>query len=197
MRIRTLVPFVLLGVAGCTAHPAPPPDTTTLTVTGGSNLQFRKVADVVPAGPATGAPGNLQSTEAGERRAAAQALDCGTPASVDAKAVPALPLVGCDPLDGSRLVLDPAFLTGTEADTVAPALENGRWVLNLAFKSEGARTFADFTSQNVQERVAIVVGNRVVSVPSIEAAILDGHVQISGTFTRDEAVRLAHAIAGK
>ena len=198
VRMRILVPTLLLGLTACTANPAPPSDAV-LTVTGGSNLQFRKVASTIPPGPATGAPGpSRQSTNAAERTAAAQALDCGpgNRARLDVNSVPALPLVGCDPLDGSRFVLDPAFLTGTEADTVAAALENGQWVLNLAFKAEGARIFGDFTGQNVNEQVAIVVGDRVLSAPSIQSAILDGRVQITGKFSEADAVGLAHAIAG-
>ena len=198
VRMRILVPTLLLGLTACTAHQAPPSDAV-LTVTGGSNLQFRKVASTIPPGPVTGAPGlSRQSTNAAEQTAAAQSLDCaqGNPASVDVKAVPTLPLVGCNPFDSSRVVLDPAFMTGTEADTVAAALENGQWVLNLAFKAEGARIFGDFTGRNVNEQVAIVVGDRVLSAPSIQSAILDGHVQITGKFTEADAVGLAHAIAG-
>ncbi len=200
MRTRTLLPVALLCLAGCTTSGdgEVTPQESNLTVTNGSALQFRKVGTTVPPGPATGTPGaSRQSTDPKEQTAAAQALDCDK--EPPTPAVPDLPLVACDPLDSSRLVLDPQFLAGTEAATVSAqqdAQSGGRWVLYLEFKPAGAATFGQFTTNNTNERVAIVVGGKVVSAPSIQAPILDGRVQITGMFTDREAVRLAHAIAG-
>ena len=61
----------------------------------------------------------------------------------------------------------------------------------LTFNAKGAKDFADLTRKHVGEQLAIVLDGEVLSHPNIQEPILDGHAQITGQFTFDEASLLA------
>jgi SecD/SecF fusion protein len=63
--------------------------------------------------------------------------------------------------------------------------------ISLTFNAKGAKDFADLTRKNVGNQLAIVLDGEVLSHPNIQEAILDGHAQITGRFTFDEASLLA------
>ncbi len=73
--------------------------------------------------------------------------------------------------------------------------ELGRWVISLKFNSEGTIAFRDVTSKNVGRFLAIVLDNKVYSAPRLKTAIDNGAAIIEGTFTLEEAKRLASVIA--
>ncbi|HEY3469143.1 MAG TPA: protein translocase subunit SecD [Amycolatopsis sp.] len=106
---------------------------------------------------------------------------------------PKLPLVACGDHDTYKYLLEPEFLPGTEiADaTSGYDQQRGQWVVNLSFKSEGTKIWADFTSKNVNQQAAFVLDTQVVSAPNIQVAILDGNTQITGKFTQSEAKDLS------
>ncbi|SEF23410.1 preprotein translocase subunit SecD [Amycolatopsis pretoriensis] len=106
---------------------------------------------------------------------------------------PKLPLVACGDHDTYKYLLEPEFLPGTEiADANSTYnTQNGQWVVNLSFKSEGTKIWADFTSKNVNQQAAFVLDTQVVSAPNIQVAILDGNTQITGKFTQAEAKDLS------
>jgi preprotein translocase subunit SecD len=204
--VRILLAAVaVLALAGCRAEVPGRADSpeSGFAVQDGTRLRFRPVLTELPPGPAVGAPGQWQSTNPATQEAAARALDCepgepGAPDSLDGRDDPVLPLVGCDPVTGSRLVLGPAFLSGADVGWVEARADpaTGSSVLDLSFTAAGARTLAEWTGRNVGNRVAMVVKSRVLTAPQIQAAILDGATQISGNFTLPEAQQLARDIAG-
>ncbi|MEU0534057.1 protein translocase subunit SecD [Amycolatopsis tolypomycina] len=106
---------------------------------------------------------------------------------------PKLPLVACGDNDTAKYLLEPEFLPGTEiADSTSGYdQQRGQWVVNLSFKSEGTKTWADFTSKNQGQQAAFVLDTQVVSAPNIQVAILDGNTQITGKFTQTEAKNLS------
>ncbi|MFJ7213769.1 protein translocase subunit SecD [Amycolatopsis sp. NPDC098790] len=106
---------------------------------------------------------------------------------------PKLPLVACGDHDTYKYLLEPEFLPGTEiADaTSGYDQQRGQWVVNLSFKGEGTKIWADFTSKNVNQQAAFVLDTQVVSAPNIQVAILDGNTQITGKFTQSEAKDLS------
>jgi preprotein translocase subunit SecD len=69
--------------------------------------------------------------------------------------------------------------------------ENNRPDISFAFNSQGARRFAETTSQNIGKPFAIVLDKRVISAPVINGAITGGSGQITGNFTEDSAHDLA------
>lgn len=61
----------------------------------------------------------------------------------------------------------------------------------LRFNSDGTRMFADITKRNLGKPVAIYLDDVLVSAPTVQAEITDGHAVISGNFTVQEAKDLA------
>jgi preprotein translocase subunit SecD len=106
---------------------------------------------------------------------------------------PKLPLVACGDHDTYKYLLEPEFLPGTEiADSTSGYdQQRGQWVVNLSFKGEGTKIWADFTSKNTGQQAAFVLDTQVVSAPNIQVAIVDGNTQITGKFSQSEAKDLS------
>jgi protein-export membrane protein SecD len=68
---------------------------------------------------------------------------------------------------------------------------NGQIVVNVTFDTNGTKTWANYTAQNIGKQVAIVLDGVVQSAPVVQSAIPDGRTQISGSFTADTAKYLA------
>lgn len=73
--------------------------------------------------------------------------------------------------------------------------EFGSYSISLEFTSDGAGNFSDVTSENVGRRLAIVLDGKVYSAPNINEAISGGRAQITGSFSPEEAQRLAGVIS--
>lgn len=72
--------------------------------------------------------------------------------------------------------------------------ENPQWggeVVSLSFSPEGSKKFERVTEANIGKQLAITIGNRVVSAPTINEKISGGNAQISGNFTKKESKKLA------
>lgn len=76
-----------------------------------------------------------------------------------------------------------------EADTQKP----GNYAVSMQFNTAGTRTWATITTEyaKTNRRVAIVLDGQVQSAPQVINAITDGRSQITGTFSADQAKRLA------
>jgi len=68
--------------------------------------------------------------------------------------------------------------------------ENGRPMVSFNLTGEGGRRFYAFTSAHVQERLAVVLDNKVMEVATIQEAIRD-QGRITGSFTEQQAKDLA------
>ncbi len=200
--VRTLcvaVALVLLGVAGCQSEVSGKADSDAdgFVVKDPHRLRFRPVLAELPAAPATGTAGNRQSTDPAEQQAAAAALDCAQgPDPLDGRDDPALPLVSCERVQGTKYLLGPAFLTGADISRATARLGgSGTGVVSLSFTEAGARTWADWTAGNIGKQVAMALKSRVLTAPMIQTAIT-GDTQITGKYTLEEARQLARDIAG-
>ncbi len=78
--------------------------------------------------------------------------------------------------------------------TVTFDQQNGQPQVALSFSDEGSKLFAEVTKRNVGKPVAIVVDNSLISAPIVQQEIVDGNAVITGSFTTDEAKKLAIAI---
>jgi preprotein translocase subunit SecD len=111
------------------------------------------------------------------------------------------PQVACDG-DGNRYTLGKVEVDGTHVRTVkAEAGQTGSWFLLLTFDDEGKKVFAGLTAELAQlappdNQIAIVVRGSVVTAPTVQSAITDGQVQITGTFSKEDAEKLADQITG-
>ncbi|MEL7217978.1 MAG: hypothetical protein AAGK01_06060 [Pseudomonadota bacterium] len=72
----------------------------------------------------------------------------------------------------------------------------GEPAVNVRFDEAGKEQFAALTQANIGKRLAIVLDGRILSAPVILEPITDGIVQISGSFTHEEAQRLAVTLWG-
>lgn len=66
--------------------------------------------------------------------------------------------------------------------------------VSLEFDSEGAKLFAELTKKNVGKTVAIYVDGEIISAPTVQVEITDGKAVITGSFTTDEANKLARRL---
>ena len=69
--------------------------------------------------------------------------------------------------------------------------QGGQPAVTFRFDAVGAKRFAKFSSENVNNLFAIVLDNEVISAPVIREPILGGAGQISGSFSIKEASDLA------
>ena len=69
------------------------------------------------------------------------------------------------------------------------------WIVQLEFKPEGAKQFAEVTGDNVGKRMAIILDSTVYSAPNIKQKIEGGSAIIEGVFDVDEVKRLAAIIS--
>ena len=69
--------------------------------------------------------------------------------------------------------------------------QNGRPAVAFRFNTSAARTFGDYTLENIGNPFAIVLDNEVISAPTIQSHIPGGSGIITGNFTVDEATNLA------
>ena len=58
--------------------------------------------------------------------------------------------------------------------------QNGRPAVDFVLKGDGAKLFADYTAQHVQDYFAITLDLAVISAPVIQNSIPNGQVQITG-----------------
>lgn len=87
----------------------------------------------------------------------------------------------------SDVVVDGVHLTSARTDTDG---RTGRPVVDFHLDAEGASLFYDFTSRHIGDQLAVLMDGRVKSVATINDAI-SGDVQLSGSFTEEEARSLA------
>ena len=66
--------------------------------------------------------------------------------------------------------------------------------ISMTFNDKGSKEFGDLTTAHVNERLAIVLDNEVLSSPNIREPILTGDAEITGQFKFEEASLLALAL---
>lgn len=82
-------------------------------------------------------------------------------------------------------------LTGENLVDAQPTYSEGQPVVSFRFDARGGRLFGKITGDNVGNRFAIVLDNRVITAPVIQAPILGGTGIITGRFNPEEANNLA------
>ena len=87
----------------------------------------------------------------------------------------------------------PTELSGKDLKRAQPTVnqQTQEWEVSIEFNSRGAKHFEEITKRNVGKPVAIVLDNKVVSLPIVREAIVGGKAVITGQFTPQEAKRLS------
>lgn len=109
---------------------------------------------------------------------------------------PNLPLITCSTDGKSVYLLDKSIMSGEQIEDATSGLDQqqGQYVVDVQFKSEGSKIWADFTAANVGTQTAFVLDSKVVSAPEIQEAIPGGRTQITGQFTETTARELANVL---
>jgi len=95
-----------------------------------------------------------------------------------------------------RYVLGPAQLTGTAVKSASAQLNNGQWAVNLSLTGPGNTAWENLAQQQFHAIIAIDLDGQVISAPITQPTQstftpFNGSVQISGSFTEDQAKTLA------
>lgn len=97
--------------------------------------------------------------------------------------------------DNEPLLLEKqALLTGDALLNASVRFDQSQFnepVVTLQFNAEGAKKFAEITSNNIGKRLAIVLDGKIQSAPRIREAIPSGEAVITGRFTPEAAQDLA------
>lgn len=138
-------------------------------------------------------------------------LDCTSPEAMtqdeldDAEA----PSVSCDVDGAGKYLLGPVDIEGTHLKSATAGSEatssgkpTGKYAINLELDAEGTKLFAeaskrlyDFKDTDAtRNRFAVVLDGNTLIAPSMNAAILDGHAQVTGNFSAAEAQNLANQV---
>jgi protein-export membrane protein SecD len=80
---------------------------------------------------------------------------------------------------------------GERLKDASPSVQNGGAIVNFRFDTAGGRQFGATTSNNVGQRLAIVLDDKVISDPFIKSPIVGGSGYIEGIGTIDDAKDLA------
>ncbi|MGQ0567267.1 MAG: protein translocase subunit SecD [Gemmobacter sp.] len=90
------------------------------------------------------------------------------------------------------VVEETPVVTGEELVDAQPAFDqNSRPAVNFRFNPTGARSFGDYTADNIGQPFAIVLDDQVISAPVIQSHIPGGSGIITGSFTVEESTQLA------
>lgn len=138
-------------------------------------------------------------------------FDCTDPKALEAAAEPAdpdKPMISCEPDTGSKYILGPVAVPGTNIDSASFGLRANsqgqtlnEWAVNIDFNDDGTAKFKEVTSRlyafpktDPRNQFAIVLDGTVISAPTTNAVIPDGKPSISGNFTEDSAGALAEQL---
>jgi preprotein translocase subunit SecD len=132
------------------------------------------------------------------------ALDCTNPQNRQGGNVdtPNAPLVTCSRDGGTKYILAPAEVLGSQVSKAAAVLDQqggSGWMVSLTFNGDGTKAFGAMTTRITSlpapaNQAAIVLDGLVVSSPRIIEAINSGSAQITGNFTQTDATDLSNVL---
>ncbi|WP_006246657.1 protein translocase subunit SecD [Mycolicibacterium tusciae] len=125
-----------------------------------------------------------------------QATRCGEEDVLAGNDDPNLPLVTCSQDGNEVYLLDKSIISGEQIENANSGLDQqqGQYIVDVQFKSDATKIWADFTAANVGTQTAFVLDSKVVSAPEIREPIPGGRTQISGQFTEQTARELANVL---
>ena len=105
--------------------------------------------------------------------------------------VPAVPTWGAEPTVTFRTGDERLVLGKKDIRSASATMNNGRPAIQIRLGSEATRRFADLTRRNIGRRLEIVIDGKVVASPVVQQAIRGGNILLSGSFTEQEAKKIA------
>jgi len=88
-------------------------------------------------------------------------------------------------------------LSGNDMTNAQPNFNSNSygWIVSFTLTPAGADKFFELTSANRGRNLSIIWGEKVISSPVINDPIAGGRAEISGSFSQEEAIRLANVIS--
>jgi SecD/SecF fusion protein len=116
-----------------------------------------------------------------------------TAAQAEAQGIPPGYMILPSADGGSELIEEEVSLGGERLVDSQPSFDQQTQqpVVTFKFDTQGAITFGEITSRNVNRRFAVVLDNQVITAPNIQVPITGGSGQIYGSFTPQSANDLA------
>ena len=69
--------------------------------------------------------------------------------------------------------------------------------ISIVLTDDGARKFYLLTKENIGKPIAIVIDNKIVSIPKVQSEIIGGKVKISGDFSENEIDKMIKKLSVK
>ena len=91
-------------------------------------------------------------------------------------------------------VLKTLLLDGSSVKAAVVSTESGRVDILITLTDEGKTLFAKITREHIDQRLAIFIDGKLYEVPVIKMEIPSGTMQITGSFSKQEAEELAKKI---
>lgn len=85
-------------------------------------------------------------------------------------------------------------VTRSAVQSASVSESSGQWLVTFQLDDADSGAVAETTAANIGKQLAVVVGARVVSAPTISGQITGGTVQLTGGFTEQQARDLAHEL---
>ncbi len=99
------------------------------------------------------------------------------------------------PIRRVYVVAERVEMTGENVSDAFPTQDQyGQRRIILKFNQAGARQFGNVTGRNINRLLAIVLDDTLYCAPVIRTAIDGGTAEISGSFSREEAENISHAL---
>ncbi|MFI9386504.1 protein translocase subunit SecD [Kutzneria sp. NPDC052558] len=136
-------------------------------------------------------------TDPTAQQAAVAATDCSKKDPLSGYDDASKPLVTCDVNKQFKYILGPSFMDGSQIASATSGFDQqggSGWIVQLTFKPDGAKTWADYTGKNVGQQAAFTLDGQVQSAPRINQQII-GNTEISGSFTQASAKDLANVLS--
>jgi len=74
------------------------------------------------------------------------------------------------------------------------SFQDGQPIVRIKLAPDAAKRFGEITSRNLRKPMQVVVGDRILTTPIIQSAIMRGEIVISGRLTVAEAAELARKL---
>lgn len=94
----------------------------------------------------------------------------------------------------ATVLLDGSYVESAEAGVINDD-GNVQYVVSLKFNEEGKELFKQATTTYLNQTISIWMDDTMLSYPTVQTVISDGSAQISGSFTAEEATKLAAQIS--
>ncbi len=158
------------------------------------NIQRQGMKDILLQVPGEGDPSELKKVLGKTAKLTFHLVDQNAnPERVKAGHVPSGSKIvkSEDRISDFLVIKKKVVVSGDQLNDSQARFQEGRPVVSFSLNHLGAKKFAEVTSNNKGQRLAVVLDNRVLSAPVINEPILGGDGVISGNFTVELATELA------